>query len=510
MKFLLLFICTLFTWVSYTQVPRWSVYEIALTSTAVRPNPYVETQLTATFVGPKGIKITVRGFWDGGQTFRIRFAPTEIGIWKYTTNSNDPSLHNQKGQLTCTSPLPQAHGFVRRDEAHPYHFVRDDGSRYLMLGTTYYGLISSALVNKSYRATIDSCLKYGINKIRFRINVKICQNEINPGPCSSVWGQDHDHLNLTHLRVVDELLTYMAERNMVADLMPFDSQEKFYGTDAQDLRYLRYVLARFAAYPNVIWCLTNEFQRVPNKPRAFWNTVGNIVRAEDPYIANGMLLRPLSIHPFGGESQGALFQWFDASWPSHIILQSGRFLPADTLNLITLRNRRHQMPIVNDEFGYFDDDIRQWKEGYSQMVHRQALWSIYMAGGHATIGDKATYPDGRPYQSTVWHSRNEYYDLLHLSTLFSQKGLEYWKMEPANDLVTGRRAYALAYKDAAGIVYAAVGGEVTLHLSVGNYTAWLYNPRTGQEKSLSPLIGNKPQTVTFPSNEDWVMYYKKQ
>lgn len=493
-------------------VPRWSVYELSLRASGRYENPYLHTSVTATFTGPGGVKKTVSGFWDSGNVFKLRFAPTAEGRWSYVTASKDPGLNAQRGEFTCTAPKAGSHGFVRRDAAHPYHFVHDDGTRYFMLGTTYYGLTSAALAGPAWKAAVDSCARHGITKIRFRVNVKVCENSTNPGPCSSVYGSDHDHLNPAHLRAVDEVVSYLNEKGVVADFLIFDSQEKFYGTDEQDLRYLRHVLARYAAYPNVIWCLTNEFQRAPNKTRAFWETAGTLIRQTDPYAAQGEHLRPLSIHSFGGQSNGAQFQFHDESWPVHVILQSGRFVPADTLNLVTLRNRGHRMPIVNDEFGYFEDDIREWgKGGYTRAVHRNALWGTYLAGGYATAGDKVQYPDGRPYHSATWHSRPEYEDLRHLNHFFTKKGLEYWKMEPANErIVSGERTYALATGDGkAGIVYAAAGGAPQLLLPYGTYAARLFDPRTGSDTPLPDWTGGQPFALTLPDAQDWVVYFKR-
>ena len=496
-------------------VPRWSVHEITLNASGRYDNPYIQTGVTATFTGPGGITQEISGFWYEGNTFKIRFTPTAEGRWTYVTRSSDKGLSNQRGTLTCTAPQAGQHGFVRRDASHPHHFVYDDGSRYLMLGTTYYAIVSTALAGDAWQKSVDSCAHYGITKIRFRVNVKLCKNSTNPGPCSSVWGSDggdHDRLNPVHLRAVDKVVAYLNERGIVADFMPFDSQEKFYGTDEQDLRYLRHLLARYAAYPNVIWCLTNEFQRVPNKPKDFWTTAGKLIQQNDPYIASGPNFRPLSIHPFGGQSNGAQFQFHGEGWPVHVILQSGRFVPADTLNVITLRNRGHQMPIVNDEFGYFEDDIREWgKGGYNQTVHRNALWSIYLAGGYATIGDKVQYPDGRPYHSAIWHPRPEYADVKHLNDFFSKKGLEYWKMEPANALVSaGERTYALATGDGrVGIIYGAAGGTAQMLLPYGTYTARLFDPRTGADTALPEWTGGQPFALSFPDNRDWVVYFKR-
>ena len=65
----------------------WDCYEIAMKCKTDK-NPFTEVSLTATFTNSDtGKKITVDGFYDGDDTFRIRFMPMEPGTWTYTTAS---------------------------------------------------------------------------------------------------------------------------------------------------------------------------------------------------------------------------------------------------------------------------------------------------------------------------------------------------------------------------------------------------------------------------------------
>src|SRR5262245_39997169 len=84
-------------------VPRYDVFEIALTAAGSYHNPYLEMPADATtrgfvvgtFTGPGGEKITIDGFWDGGSTWKIRMAPTVVGTWRYTTFSADAGLNGR-------------------------------------------------------------------------------------------------------------------------------------------------------------------------------------------------------------------------------------------------------------------------------------------------------------------------------------------------------------------------------------------------------------------------------
>ncbi|MGH7956206.1 MAG: DUF5060 domain-containing protein, partial [Opitutaceae bacterium] len=114
-------------------VPQWSVYEITLTATESHKNPYTDVTVTATFKGPGDAIKTVKGFWDGGQMFKVRFTPNQAGAWTYSIMARpaDSGLI-ASGEITATAPIAGNHGFLRVDAANPYSFVWDDGTRHFM------------------------------------------------------------------------------------------------------------------------------------------------------------------------------------------------------------------------------------------------------------------------------------------------------------------------------------------------------------------------------------------
>jgi hypothetical protein len=382
-----------------------------------------------------------------------------------------------------------------------------------MVGQTYYEIISNALGGDTWKLALDQCRKYGINKVRFRLSVKTCGVADNGFSCTMPWeGGNPDKLDLNHFRATDAVVGYMYKTGMVADLMPFNSMERAFGTAEQDLRFLRYVIARYAAYPNVIWCLTNEFQRT-GRTLEYLNTLGDRLRAEDPWIQQGEGLRPLSIHPLGRKGEGDLFKLGNRTWPVHVILQTGRFRPGDPQQYSDMvANRRFGMPVVNDEFGYMGDTLGAWGRdaGYSRELHRNSMWAIYMAGGYASTGDKNKYPHGRPYKSSIWHEQPEYEDIANLVKLFTTKGVEYWKAQPdAADVLSGGRVYLLSQPGVQYLAYAASGGAFSLRLAEGRYSVRLYNPRNGSETDLPDVDGGE-RTFETLAGTDWVIYMKRR
>jgi hypothetical protein len=407
----------------------------------------------------------------------------------------------KSGSFEARPAAEGSHGFLRVDGKHPHHFRWDDGTSYWMLGETYYELISNARQGQAWQLAIDENRARGINKIRLRLHIKTCAGEDNPFPCDQWWTGDKDHLDMRHFAALDSLVVYMAARGVVADLLPFDSAADSYRSPAQDARFLRYVVARYAAYPNVIWCVTNEWQRA-GRPKEYLEELGRKLRELDPWGE----VRPLSIHPLGGKGNGDRFQFGDPRWATHVILQTGRGDPADPrLHADMLANREFGRPVVNDEFGYMGDSLWWGADGkrghYSRVKHRQALWAIYMAGAYASIGDKNIYRDGRPYKSGMWHDPEEYEDVRNLARFFSE--LPYWRMRASSALPN--RVYLLSSPQDGYVLYAATGGRIEADLALGRYKkVILFDPRTGSRTKLAAVNGGK-FSFSCPDGQDWVL-----
>ena len=66
---------------------QYRVSELSFTAHKKHAKPALELQMEATFTGPKGSTIRMPGFWDGGNTWRVRFTHTLPGRWMYRTSS---------------------------------------------------------------------------------------------------------------------------------------------------------------------------------------------------------------------------------------------------------------------------------------------------------------------------------------------------------------------------------------------------------------------------------------
>ena len=366
---------------------KWSVIELTLYSNQYYDNPYTNVKITAHFSGPKGEEKTVQGFWDGGNTYGVRFAPTRKGIWHYTIYSSpeDDGL-SRTGSFDVGEAKPDTHGFLRRDCVYPRSFIFDDGKRFFMVGQTYYELVRYAAVSDDWKRSINNCDRYGFNKIR--ILLWIWNSENSPFPkIYPFLGGDLDRVNIEYFRKFDQVVEYLNSKNIVADVILKPDLEGAFGSLKQDRRYFRYALARYSAYPNIIWTLANEWEFTPygEGKEWYWDTMGKLIAEEDPWMREGCALRPLSIH----QRTGYHFKWGSSQWPVHAVVQAGvwngrrdgpRYANGDEWgNYSIVCNLHFNVPVVNDEFGYYGQTYSK-KDIFAEIDRgnlRRALWGIF-------------------------------------------------------------------------------------------------------------------------------------
>src|SRR5215472_12947256 len=78
----------------------WQKQEINLIASRTYANPYTGATVWVDLTGP-AFRKRIYGFWDGGQTFRVRFVATEPGAWSWQSGSSpaDPGLDGKSGSF---------------------------------------------------------------------------------------------------------------------------------------------------------------------------------------------------------------------------------------------------------------------------------------------------------------------------------------------------------------------------------------------------------------------------
>jgi hypothetical protein len=350
------------------------MFEVALKG-PTQGNPYVDVQLTANFVqGTTAHRVT--GFYDGDGTYRIRFMPEGQGRWDYTTSSNSAELDGSSGFFLAGPPSAGNHGPVR--VANTYHFAYEDGSPYWPIGTTCYTWIHRP--EELQEQTLRTLSQSPFNKLRMCVFPQDQASDYLPptlfpfaGTPPRQW--DTSRFNPEFFRHLERRVGELRDLGIECDLILFQNYGSTWQFDrmdaASDDRYVRYVVARLAAYRNIWWSMANEFDHMHSKTEADWDRMFQIVRADDPYAH----LR--SIHN-GNEVYDN-----NKPWVTHASMQDGAAVE-DTQRPELLR-RAYRKPIVFDEVQYEGNAPDRWAQlSGREMVHR--FWCGFVAGtyvGHS-------------------------------------------------------------------------------------------------------------------------------
>ena len=456
-------------------------------------NPYTDVTFSAIFTGPDARSLTLQGFWDGGQTWKLRVAPLCEGNWTYTTSSNDPLLNGLTGSFTAGAATGR--GFVVSDG---YGFRYMDGTPFFRMGDTCYRLFRSrnADYDSLFIPYIDARASQGFNCIYGCLHTSGYPS-LNEG--GSLWynNTDFNRLQPDYFQWVDQRIHYMLEKNIVPGLIIAWSTSMDDFTQAQYERFVRYVVARYAAY-NVMWLVSAAYNSTltPND----YHYHGLIIEHNDPYH------HPVSVIPSANHSSAEDYALF-APWMDFISQHFSGGLAS--LNASVMNDRIYQLPVSNDEFGYEGPldpaDPYYYYNNRSEDEIRKTAWAIVCGGGYFTYGNMYTYT-GQEFiiRLDKLATLGALY-LGKLATFFV--GIDPSVLAVHNVLVTSEN-FCLARPDSQYVIYLPVGGAVDVNLKgcLHNFTVTWYDPKTGVTVDGGTIAGGAIRLFTAPFVDDAVLY----
>lgn len=360
-------------------VEQWDIFEIALNGPS-NGNPFLEVELSAEFRHDT-TTLTINGFYDGEGIYRVRCMPNAPGEWTYATRSNQPELDGHIGKFSCVPPSLGNHGPVH--VTNTFHFSYDDGTPYYPFGTTCYAWTHQG--DDLEAQTLETLKQASFNKLRMCVFPKHYPFNHNepiyyPFERSDSGEHDFNRFNPAFFQHFEQRVGQLCDMGIEADIIifhPYDHWGYAQMDETTDHRYLRYLIARLAAYRNVWWSLANEYDfMLEYKPMERWDRFFQILMAEDPYNH----LR--SIH------QGHAENMYDHNKPgvTHVCIQH------PNVRQVVEWRRAYGKPIVDDELEYEGNIIYPWG-GISaeEEVHR--FWLMVVNGGYAGHGETYMHPE---------------------------------------------------------------------------------------------------------------------
>lgn len=372
-----------------SKIHKYDVWEASLAGPSTG-NPFREIWLRGRCVHADR-QVIVEGFYDGEGIYRLRFMPDVEGLWEVTTESNAVALDGQRFTFECVPARSGVHGPVRVQDT--YHFAYDDGTPYYPFGTTCYAWIHQP--ETLQQRTLETLRQAPFNKMRMTVFPKHYTYNRNEPPLypferRADGTNDYTRPNPAFFRHLERRIADLAELGIETDLILFHPYDRwgYARMDYQDdVWYLRYIVARLAAFRSVWWSLANEYDfMLSYKPIGHWDAFFQIIQQHDPY----QHLR--SIH------NGDLDANYDHTkpWVTHASIQN------PFVERCKAWRRQYGKPIIDDECEYEGNIPETWGNiSARELVHR--FWTMVTNGGYASHGE--TYYD--PSEELWWSKGGE-------------------------------------------------------------------------------------------------------
>ena len=292
---------------------RWVCTELSFTSATDYGNKAAfDIILDVVFTNREsGTTLKIPAFYDGNNTFKVRFAPTEYGIWDAKTEcASEPSLNGitktvgsnyYEGNLDIYK-----HGFIKTESGKKY-FVYADGTPFFYLGDTHWTMYTEEFDSAGKNAgniQTNSHFKYIVDK-RVEQGFTVYQSEPINSPFTLANGLSGS--DLEGFQKADKYYQYIAEKGLVhanAEFFyPMALTEKLMKDDAYLEKISRYWVARFGAYP-VMWTLGQEVDNTFN----YGNGTTKFSYKDNPWVKMAEYIhkydaysQPLTAHQCGSD-----------------------------------------------------------------------------------------------------------------------------------------------------------------------------------------------------------------
>ena len=525
-------------------VARWDRFEKSFESSASYGNPAQEATLQAVFVSPSGATNRIYGFWDGGSTWRLRFAPNQTGKWTYRTICSDEKntgLHGKSGEFTCTAASGKnqfsQHGPVQVSADRRY-LAHDDQTPFFWLGDTAW--------NGPLLSTTDEWDLYLKERVRQKFTgVQWVATQFRAAPD----GDKEHHLaytgptnkiviNPAFFQRLDQKVDAMNQAGLLSAPVLLwainggSNPQVNPGValpEDQAILLARYMVARWGGN-DVLWILAGDGDYHGAKAER-WKRIG---RAVFENISHA----PVTMHPSG--MQWVWDEFKDEKWYDIVGYQSGHGDDDATLKWMTegpsteYWTHLPHRPFINLEPPYEKHVAYQSKKPHTpESVRRAMYWSLLNTptagvtyGGHGVWGwDDGTKPPTDhpstgtplPWQKGLTMPAAEQMKFLY--DFFTTN--DFWRLRPTPMFVVNQPGaekpghfVAAARSDQKDLMVVYVPEDRTVEIKLDSLppspnVTWV-NPRTGENSPAVAVVTTSTCQFPTPSEGDWILVMKTQ
>ncbi len=492
---------------------QWKEKELTFESTQTYQNPYVDIEFYAEFIHENGTRLIRPGFWDGDNTWKIRFAsPEESGNWNFKTvcsNENDDGLHGIEGTMTAkpyngNNTLIKK-GFLRMSEGKR-NVIHANGEPFLLVGDTPWAL--------PWRGTYESVTTYAKNRQEHGFNAALLMSVMPDrgveGPRSRTEPQGFavgfedlkdghiNQINIEYYQYMDSLMNILVKHGIVPVYQPVFHGFGWKGKDLlgwemdanEYARYCKYLVARYGARP-AMWLVgadsdgrntgIKEGGETIEKWDAYRQPTGLHYSPFDDFVPDWWDRTDEYVPHFNKTHQDAA--WLDFQWA-----QTGHNAKHLTHKVERMHNNKPVKAVANGEPTYegiaSPENASGWWQGHEawlQFTSGGTMGVVYGAGGlwnWKLFPDEEGWPDWAN-SNVSWKEAIELPGAKYVGYFEKAlNGLNITDIEKHPELAGGN--LCLAKPGELYIVYLPQGGEVQLqNLNEGMTYKW-FDPKQGE------------------------------
>lgn len=484
-------------------VEQWHPTDIYFESSERYSNPFQDVDLSVSFSGPDGTTLSIPGFYKEGNTWAVRFSPIKTGNWTFTSISNDIQLNNKKGSITCVSNTKEnVHGRLMVDESNKHHFKYEDGTRFFLLGCEIDWLALIDMKDADLTKTkqiVEMYAAKGFNTVLMNaytndtrwLTGKTEDEDWGP-PLMHAWpgspsNHDYSRLDTAYWNHFDKVIEYLFQEGIVA-YMYFKVYNKLVNWPSRgsgnDVLYFSSIVARYQAYPNIIWCFAKESYYEPDHD--YIHKMLDLISEKDAYS------RLRTTHD---DNARVIDYAFDGEYGNNLDFYTDQ-TQGDIYNNSIEDYNRKEWPVSNMEPGYQggnDGNSSYQGDNLSAEDLVKRMYVVYMAGAYATY--YYTWHAWDVVRTAEEPKNLVYYK--YLSDFFTRT--KWYELVPDDKLISGTGNHCLANTGSEYIIYLGNGGSATL--TIKNATTQLQgiwmNAFTGEEQEENEIY-NGSNLYTSP------------
>ncbi len=258
---------------------KWSVLDISITSGKTSAKP-LDVEFGAVFSQENGKRLNIPAFYNGDNTWVLRFSPSETGEWTFRTWSSERSLAGKTGTVSVLpSGKEDEHGPLVISKKNPQKFEYADGTPVYLMTFEIDWLFALDHDNPAdipkTRQIVSHIKENGFNQVVMNVyaydagwgereSIRPEHNFAKPDVFpfgGSNETPDYTTLNIDFFRHLDRVIAHLDDQEILAHLMIYVWNKKVNwpepGSKADNM-YFDYVVKRYQAFPNLIWDISKE------------------------------------------------------------------------------------------------------------------------------------------------------------------------------------------------------------------------------------------------------------